>query len=142
MPIANFKTKMSSIVQNDNDNSNSLGKKIEIISTNFKATPTILARDLQIEGTLTSTGLIEIEGHINGTIKGNSVIIREAGSMEGELFAESLNIRGSFEGNIRAKSINISSKAKLTGIVEYQTMSVEDGACIDGKFKQVVIEKA
>lgn len=142
MPIANFKTKVSSIVQNDNDNGNSLGKKIEIISTNFKATPTILARDLRIEGTLTSTGLIEIEGHINGMVKGNSVIIREGGSMEGELFAESLNIRGSFEGNIRAKSINISSKAKLTGIVEYQTMSVEDGACIDGKFKQVVIEKA
>lgn len=142
MQIANLKAKVSSIVQGDNDNNtNSLGKKIEIISTNFKATPTILARDLQIEGTLISSGLIEIEGHINGTIKGNSVIIREGGSMEGDLFAESLSIKGRFEGNIKAKNINISSKAKLHGTIEYQSLSVEDGACIDGQFKQVNLEK-
>ncbi len=138
MSIASIKAKVSSITQGDNDN-NSIGKKIEMISTNFKNTPTILARDLQIEGTIASTGLIEIEGHINGTVKGNSVIIREGGSMEGDLFAESLSIKGNFNGNIKAKNISVSSKAKLTGFIEYGSLSVEDGACIDGQFKRVEI---
>jgi cytoskeletal protein CcmA (bactofilin family) len=140
MPIASLKAKVNSLMQNnssDNDNNTSLGRKIEHISANFKATPTILAKDLKIEGDISSAGLIEIEGFVKGNIKGNSVIIREGGNMEGELMAESLSVKGKFSGTIRAKNINISSKARITGVVEYCSLSVEDGACIDGQFKQV-----
>lgn len=121
----------------DNDNNKSIGRKIETISANFKSTPTILAKDLRIEGDISSAGLIELEGFVKGNIKGNSVIIREGGSMEGELVAESLSVKGKFTGTIRAKNINISSKAHISGVVEYCSLSVEDGACIDGQFKQV-----
>ena len=140
MPIASLKAKVNSLIQNnssDNDNNTSLGRKIENISANFKSTPTILAKDLKIEGDISSSGLIEIEGFVKGNIKGNSVIIREGGNMEGELMAESLSVKGKFSGTIRAKNINISSKARITGVVEYCSLSVEDGACIDGQFKQV-----
>jgi len=143
MQIANLKAKVSSIVQGDNDNiltKNSLGKKMEVISANFKMTPTIFAKDLSIEGNISSSGLIEIEGKVKGAIKGNSVIIREGGFVDGEIFAETLSIKGNFEGDIKAKNINISSKAKLIGNIEYQSLSVEDGACIDGKFKQVNLD--
>ena len=51
--------------------------------------------------------------------------------------AESLSVKGKFTGTIRAKNINISSKARINGVVEYCSLSVEDGACIDGQFKQV-----
>ncbi len=140
MQLANLKAKVNSLIQNnssDNDNNTSLTRKIENISANFKATPTIFAKDLKIEGDISSSGLIEIEGLVRGNIKGNSVIIREGGNMEGELIAESLSIKGKFNGKIRAKNINISSKARINGIVEYNSLSVEDGACIDGQFKQV-----
>ena len=140
MPIANLKAKVNSFIQNnssDNDNNTSIGRKIECISANFKSTPTILAKDLKIEGDISSSGLIEIEGFVKGNIKGNSVIIREGGNMEGELVAESLSVKGKFSGKIRAKNINISSKANINGVVEYCSLSVEDGACIDGQFKQV-----
>jgi len=140
MPIASLKAKVNSLIQNnssDNDNNTSLGRKIENISANFKSTPTILAKDLKIEGDISSSGLIEIEGFVKGNIKGNSVIIREGGNMEGELMAESLSVKGKFSGTIRAKNINISSKARITGVVEYCSLSVEDGACIDGQFKQI-----
>lgn len=140
MPIANLKSKVNSMIQNnssDNDNNKSIGRKIETISANFKSTPTILAKDLRIEGDISSAGLIELEGFVKGNIKGNSVIIREGGSMEGELVAESLSVKGKFTGTIRAKNINISSKAHISGVVEYCSLSVEDGACIDGQFKQV-----
>ena len=140
MPIANLKAKVNSLIQNnssDNDNNTSLTRKIESISANFKSTPTIFAKDLKIEGDISSAGLIEIEGFVKGNIKGNSVIIREGGNMEGELMAESLSVKGKFTGTIRAKNINISSKARINGVVEYCSLSVEDGACIDGQFKQV-----
>ena len=140
MPIASLKAKVNSLMQNnssDNDNNTSLSRKIESISVNFKTTPTIFSKDLKIEGDISSSGLIEIEGCVKGNIKGNSVIIREGGNMEGELVAESLSVKGKFSGTIRAKNINISSKARINGVVEYCSLSVEDGACIDGQFKQV-----
>jgi cytoskeletal protein CcmA (bactofilin family) len=102
-----------------------------------KSTPTIISQDLKIEGDILSLGLIEIEGAIKGTLKGNSVIIREEGSVEGDVIAETLQIKGKFQGNIKAKNISISSKANIHGNIEYLTLAVEDGACIDGQFKRI-----
>ncbi len=126
--------KVTALAKDSKDN---FAKKIEVMGANFKATPTILARDLKIEGTLESAGLIEVEGHINGKIISNSLIIREEGFVEGEIVADSLSLRGKFSGKINAKNITISSKANIFGEIEYETLIVEDGAAIDGKFKKL-----
>lgn len=139
MQIASLRSRVMGAAQNsiNGENDNKITKKIEVISTNFKSTPTIFSRDLNVEGNISSAGLVEIEGFVKGTIKGNSVIIRENGSVEGDLFAQTLNIRGNFNGNIKAKNISISGKAKVNGFIEYSSLTVEDGACIDGQFKQI-----
>lgn len=105
--------------------------------TNQKATPTILSRDLIIEGKISSTGLIEIEGKIQGSINGNIVIVRENGNVEGEIISENLSIKGNFDGTIKSKNISISNKANVKGSIEYKSLSVEDGASIDGEFKKI-----
>jgi len=135
MSISNIKNK---VVNNNFKNNEVLGEENSIkILSNFKSTPTIISKDLKIQGELYSGGIIEIQGSINGTINGNSVILREDGTVTGAVFAENFNIRGRFEGNIKAKFISISSKAKVRGEVEYETLSVEDGANIDGYFKKI-----
>lgn len=109
-----------------------MGKKLE-----NNATPTIIAKDLVIEGQINSSGLIEIEGKIKGSLFGKNVIIREAGFIEGTINADSISIRGKFEGTIKANIININEKAKIAGEIEYESLSVEDGASIEGNFKQI-----
>jgi cytoskeletal protein CcmA (bactofilin family) len=136
MQIAKLTSKIVPISSGTNKN-NLITKKIEAMSSNFKSTPTILARDLKIEGDISSAGLIEIEGIVKGTIVGNAVILREEGSIVGDITAESLSLRGTFEGKIKAKTINISGKAKVIGDIEYESLSVEDGASIEGQFKRV-----
>lgn len=106
-----------------------------------KSTPTIIARDLTIEGEIISDGLIEIEGRIKGSISGNIVVLREEGIIEGSVSAESISIRGKFNGTIKAKNINITETAKIFGDIEYCSLSVEDGACIEGNFKQISEDK-
>lgn len=135
MSIASIKSKMSSVQGASSDNA--LVKKLEAISSSLKSMPSILANDLMIEGEILSNGIIEIEGNIRGTVRGNSVIIREEGFVCGTIIAESLSIRGKFEGTVKAKNINISSKANVNGTIEYDSLSVEDGACIDGQFKRL-----
>jgi len=134
MSISNLRDKVNNLSNKlTTDNG---GKKLEIL-TNFKSTPTIIARDLKIDGELSGTGIIEIQGNINGVINGNSIILREEGFVNGTIFAENLSIRGRFEGKIKAKHLNITSKARVLGEIQYEILSVEDGACIDGSFKKI-----
>ncbi len=137
MQIADFKAKVAAAVHNNQAKGGSIVKKLEAISANLKSTPTILAHDLKINGEISGSGLIEIEGAVKGTINGNSVIVREGGIVEGTIIAESLNIKGKFEGNIKAKNISIEGKATVMGEIEYSSLSVEDGACVDGQFKKL-----
>ena len=91
-----------------NDNaSNAIVRKFEAINFSAKSTPTIIARDLRIDGELVSAGLIEIEGAVCGSIKSHSVILRESGFVDGTIIAESLSIRGRFDGTIKAKKMMI-----------------------------------
>jgi cytoskeletal protein CcmA (bactofilin family) len=136
MSIARIKSKFSDLLK-ANSHNESFSKSLNQISANFKSTPTIIAKDLKIEGQISGSNVIEIEGNIIGAIRGNSVVVHEEGNIEGEIIAESLTIRGKFNGTIRAKNINIASKAHITGYIEYGYLSVEDGAFIDGQFKQL-----
>ena len=111
-----------------------MSKKIEKIS---KSNPTIISSDLIIEGEVRSEGLIEIEGTVNGIVKGRSVIIREKGSITGELVCDILQLKGRLEGEVSSKSISIFSKGYLKGNIGYETLSVEDGALIDGQFTKI-----
>lgn len=135
MSKSNIKSLINSL--KSGSNAESFGKAIDQMATSFKSMPSIIARETKIDGEVTSTGVIEIEGLITGKIKSNSVVIREDGTIDGEVFADSINIRGNFNGNIKARNINIFSKAKINGVIEYQSLSVEDGACIDGQFKKL-----
>ncbi len=137
MSIANLKAKVVAIAQSNSSNDNSITKRFEVISANFKSTPTIIARDLKIEGEITGPGLVEIEGSVKGTIRGGVVILREGSMVEGTIFADSLTIKGQFEGTIKAKNLNISNKARIIGNIEYESLSVEDGASVDGQFKKL-----
>jgi cytoskeletal protein CcmA (bactofilin family) len=127
--ITNLKSFFNSL-KNTND-SNSRDKLM------CRSMPSIISKNLNIEGTLQSSGVIEIEGQINGNISINSIVIRESGIVNGDVTTRSINIRGNFNGNIKTKNINISSKAKINGNIEYQSLSVEDGASIDAQFIQL-----
>ena len=139
MSIVNLrKPKVLDLAEKDSSNDNKVTKRFEVLtSKSIKTTPTIISKDLTIEGEIKGSGLIEIEGKIKGTIKGNSVILREASQVEGTIIAKSLTVKGQFEGTINADSIIISSRARINGNIEYGSLSVEDGASIDGQFKKI-----
>ncbi len=135
MSIVNLKSKLLSFF-NRSDTTVELEEKKP--NKTFTSTPTIIARDLRIEGNVFSSGLVEIEGTVNGVIKGNAVILLENGVIDGEIVAESFSIRGKFSGTIKAQNVNIADKAQVSGTIEYSTLSIEDGACVDAKFKKIV----
>ncbi|MFT4718113.1 MAG: cytoskeletal protein CcmA (bactofilin family) [Rickettsiales bacterium] len=98
--------------------------------------PSIISANMYIEGSLKSFGCIEVEGKINGSIISRSIIIREKGSCEGTISANSIDIQGSFSGDLDVNNIKVSKKAVVTGKFSYNSLIVEDGASIEGEFKK------
>ena len=130
-----MKSFFNSVTQENN--SEPLSKTIEGLTSSLRSMPSILSKDIAIQGDIKSSGVLEIEGKVNGTIKGNNVVIREGGNVEGKVDVDSITIRGNFTGDIKAKNISIFKKAQIVGNLEYEiSLSVEDGASIDGQFKR------
>lgn len=109
------------------------GKEIVLSKNNTS----IISKGLLLKGNLVSDGLLEVEGQIDGNVKGNEITIRETGSITGKLVANVVNIKGNFEGVIRSQKINISGKAVIKGTLEYVALCVEDGASIIGDLKRL-----
>ena len=109
------------------------GKEIVLSKNNTS----IISKGLLLKGNLVSDGLLEVEGQIDGNVKGNEITIRETGSITGKLVANVVNIKGNFEGIIKSQKINISGKAIIKGTLEYVTLCVEDGASIIGDLKRL-----
>lgn len=98
--------------------------------------PSVLGDDLNILGNLISDGYIDINGHIEGNVKCDSLTIRENGNVRGDVVANVVHIHGEVNGIIKAKSVNLASTARVKGVIIHETMSMQDGAFIDGQCKR------
>lgn len=108
--------------------------KEELIS---KGNTSIISKDLFIKGNIVSDSIVEIEGKVEGDIKGNIVTLREEGLITGNVNAKIFNIKGKFLGIARSERINISKKGNVKGTLEYESLCVEDGASIEGDIKRI-----
>jgi cytoskeletal protein CcmA (bactofilin family) len=98
---------------------------------------TIISRDVKIEGKVTSTGNIRVDGEIQGDIfsKGN-ITIGEVAKVNGKLNANVITIGGKVSGIVRAKDkIILDSKSYLKGDIITKNLVIEEGAKFDGNCK-------
>jgi cytoskeletal protein CcmA (bactofilin family) len=55
--------------------------------------------------------------------------------VKGDIVAEQVQIDGEVRGLIKARHVRVAETGKVTGIVMYETLSIKDGAFIDGQCK-------
>ena len=103
---------------------------------NKKGVPSVISTDLHILGNLISDGLIDIDGSVEGNVKGDQVTVRPNGRVSGDVVAECVHIYGTVYGLIRAQAVHLYSSCHVEGVIIHQSLSVEDGAFIDAKFKR------
>lgn len=103
------------------------------------AIPSIISADLNILGNLVSDGIVEVEGKIEGNLVCASATIRKTGCIKGDVVAESIQIDGEIRGLVKARHVRVSGTGKVTGVVMYETLSIKDGAFIDGQCKNTDI---
>ena len=98
-------------------------------------TPSIIAADLKIVGDLVCGGSIEIEGDVQGNVTCSHVTIRRTGAVKGDISADEIFIDGGVTGLVKGQNVTVTESGRVTGIIMYESLSVRDGAFIDGQCK-------
>lgn len=98
----------------------------------------IVSEDFTIEGLVNSAGEIELAGSIKGPVNVKSLIIKEKGSVIGEVNAETVEIAGYLDGKVSARNVIINTTGEVKGDIEFtELLRTEDGASLDGYVKKV-----
>ena len=98
----------------------------------------ILASSINLKGSISCKGELQIEGRINGNITGEKVILGSESHMEGSLSADEIIISGKFKGKIKGKSIRLDSGAFVDAEITYEILAIEDGSTVNGAFKKIL----
>jgi cytoskeletal protein CcmA (bactofilin family) len=112
----------------ENSSTSFSGKKV--------SSPTVIASDMNILGNLLTDGTADIDGRVEGNIKGDQIIIRGNGKIKGDITADSVHVYGEVKGLIKAKMVHLYATCRVEGIIMHESLSIEDGAFVDGKFKR------
>ena len=94
----------------------------------------VLGADTAIKGDITGASDIHIDGRIEGDITCASLVQGETSEIIGVVTADSARLAGTMRGSITAKALVILKTAKIHGDVHYDSLTIEQGAQVDGRF--------
>jgi cytoskeletal protein CcmA (bactofilin family) len=96
------------------------------------APPSIIGSDLVVNGTLTTTGQMQIDGQVKGDVRSAALVVGERALIHGDIVGEDVTVRGRVQGNIRAHKVHLSSTSRVEGDIHRQSMAIEAGAFFEG----------
>lgn len=114
-------------------NSNSDGAR----SAPRSSVPSIISADLRINGDLVCSGDVQVDGWVEGDIQSRNIVIGEGATVHGALSAETVRICGVVKGAVKADSVVLEKTARVTGDVLHKTLSIEEGAQLEGMCKRL-----
>ncbi|HEU5047064.1 MAG TPA: polymer-forming cytoskeletal protein [Rickettsiales bacterium] len=106
-------------------------------SQSKRAIPSVISSGTHILGNIVSELTVDIDGTVEGNVRAEQATVRENGKITGDIVANSVHIYGEVRGLIRAHAVHLYSSAHVTGVIVHQSLTVEDGAFIDAKFKRM-----
>ena len=97
----------------------------------------LISETVSIEGTINSSGAIDVAGLIKGPVFSKEIIIRETGSITGTIEGDHIEIHGHLDGKVSGQNIVIGSTGTVKGDIEFgNNLKTENGADIDGYIKK------
>ena len=118
-------------------NSNSAAGKSNKSGNSEMSASCIIKADTTIEGKITSTENIQLDGTILGDITCSKVLyIGDSGIVTGNTQALTLEAKGKITGDVHVKDvIHLSGDAFVKGTMHAKQLLVEEGARYDGECK-------
>lgn len=95
--------------------------------------PSILGADLRVTGEITTTGLVEVLGEVDGTLNAASLIIGQEGRIKATVRAGTVEIIGTLDGKLICDSLTLRATAVVKAHITTDVIVIESGALIDGR---------
>lgn len=94
-----------------------------------------ISEDLVIEGNLESRGIVEFGGVMNGNVTADTLVVTQTGHLNGGVQAGHIEIKGQLTGTVHAQNVTIKPSATVAADINYDRVSVEIGAEVQGNWK-------
>jgi cytoskeletal protein CcmA (bactofilin family) len=95
-------------------------------------TLSVISKSLKITGELRSTEDIQVDGEVDGDVRGAIVKIGSNARIKGTVYAQEVELAGTIDGKIEAKKVVLTGTAHMSGDIIHQEIRIELGAFIDG----------
>ncbi len=95
-----------------------------------------IGEDLQITGDVSSKGEIHLDGQVHGNVTCVALVLGESATLEGNVVAEDVVVRGRLIGSIKALRVTLQSMAHVEGDVYHQSLALEQGAYFEGRSRR------
>lgn len=98
----------------------------------------LIGSTAKIEGNLTFSGGLRVDGEINGNViavpgEPSTLVLSEHGRINGEVSVTHLVVNGIVTGSVSASEyMELQSKSKIIGDVNYKTLEIQLGAIVEG----------
>jgi cytoskeletal protein CcmA (bactofilin family) len=94
---------------------------------------TVLGPETHFQGTIRSKGYIRVDGHVEGGISAEGVIVGQAGQVQGDMTAKDIVIDGKVTGNIVASNtLELQAHSQVFGDIRTGQLSIAEGAVFEG----------
>ena len=103
------------------------------------STKSVISNDLKIIGQglkIISQGTLQVDGEVEGDVRGTEVIIGEKGRVTGTVAAERVIVRGTISGVIRGMTVTLQASSRVEGDIHHMSLAIEQGAEFDGRCKR------
>ncbi len=95
----------------------------------------VISKALKITGQLESSEDIQIDGQIEGDVRGVNVKIGQNAKVKGTVYGDEVELAGTVEGKIESKKVVVAGTARMTGDILHQDIKIESGAYVSGNLK-------
>lgn len=97
----------------------------------------IIANGMRIIGDIETTGVLKVDGRIDGSVNGaRQVLLGRGASIHGAVHADEVVIGGIVDGGIvAAERLELQATAIVNGDIETKSIIVQEGARINGVVK-------
>jgi cytoskeletal protein CcmA (bactofilin family) len=100
---------------------------------NGGSTFSVIGADVVIKGDLSASADLHVDGTVEGDIGCASLVQGEASRIHGAIEAASARLAGRVNGTITVRELVILKTAVIEGDIHYDTLTVEQGAQLEGR---------